>query len=76
MAPKRRIAGIPVGRNRPLKSVMKEAQHVGKELGKTGFRFGVGDVSMEVQSGSNGPKRDSPVEVLLKALTARREARN
>ena len=70
---RRKVAGIPVGRSVPLRSVLKEAQHVGKEIGKAGFRLGVGDVSMEVQHGRNdSAKRDSPLEVLINGLTARR----
>ena len=70
---RRKVAGIPVGRSAPLKSVLKEAQHMGKGIGKAGFRLGVGDVSMEVQRGrKNSEKRDSPIEVLLKGLTSRR----
>jgi hypothetical protein len=70
---RRKVAGIPVGRSAPLMSVLKEAQHVGKEIGKSGFRLGVGDVSMEVQRGrKDSAKRDSPLEVLLNGLTARR----
>ena len=84
MSPRRKVAGIPlgrrprtitVGRSRPLKSVVKEAQQVGKEIGKAGFRLGVGDVNMEVQRGNNAPKRDSPLEVLVKGLTSRRAKR-
>jgi hypothetical protein len=60
------------GRKGPLKSVMKEAQHVGQEIGKAGFRLGVGDVNMEVQRGRNSARRDSPLEVLIKGLTSRR----
>jgi hypothetical protein len=77
MASPRKVAGIPVGRtSKPLKSVVKEAQQVGKEIGKAGFRLGVGDVSMEVQRGNNAPKRDSPLEVLVKGLTSRNSKRN
>jgi hypothetical protein len=71
MFSQRKIAGIPVGRH-PLKSVAKEAQTVGKEIGKAGFRLGVGDVNMEVQRGRNDVRRDSPLEALIKGLTARR----
>ena len=69
MAP-RKVAGIPVGRS-PLKSVVKEAQQVGKEIGKAGFRVGLGDVNMEVKSRNKSEKRDSPLEVLIKGLTSR-----
>ena len=84
MSPRRKVAGIPlgrrsrtiaVGRSHPMKSVVKEAQQVGKEIGKAGFRLGVGDVNMEVQRGNNAPKRDSPLEVLVKGLTSRRAKR-
>lgn len=68
---------LPVSkRNGALMSVAKEVQHVGKEIGKTGFRVGIGDVSMEVQKGErNKDNRDSPLEVLLHGLTARRAKR-
>jgi hypothetical protein len=64
---------MPNMRSGALKSVAHEVQQVGKEIGKTGFRMGVGNVSMEVQSGKNRRKdsRDSPLEVLLKGLTER-----
>ena len=59
-----------------FKSVAHEVQEMGKEIGKAGFRMGVGDVSMEVQSGQkNKDSRDSPLEVLLKGLTQRRSNR-
>ena len=76
MSPRRKLVRMPTGRNKPLKSVVREAQHVGKEIGKSGFRVGVGDVSMEVQSGRNSQKRDSPLEVLIKGLTSRHTTRN
>jgi hypothetical protein len=51
-------------------------QQVGKEIGKAGFRLGVGDVDMEVQRGRNHKEnRDSPLEVLLHSLTSRRSRR-
>ena len=71
MLSRRKAGGIPIGRNRPLKSVVREAQTVGKEIGKAGFRVGVGDVNMEVKSGRKSEKRDSPLEVLIKGLTSR-----
>lgn len=58
-----------------FKSVAHEMQQVGKEIGKTGFRLGVGDVSMEVKSGGGKEQRDSPLEVLLHGLTNRRSKR-
>jgi hypothetical protein len=67
---------MPSMRNGALKSVANEVQQVGKEIGKAGFRMGVGDVSMEVQSGrKRTDTRDSPLEVLLHGLTARRSKR-
>jgi hypothetical protein len=64
------------GRGRVLKSIAGEVQQLGKEIGKSGFRMGVGDVSMEVQSGrKRKDTRDSPLEVLLNGLTARRSKR-
>jgi hypothetical protein len=66
---------IPMPRvgNGVLKTVAHEVQEVGKEIGKAGFRLGVGDVSMEVQKGKGGKDtRDSPLEVLLHGLTQRR----
>jgi hypothetical protein len=77
-----KVAGVPVRRSRALipggggafKSVVHEAQQVGKEIGKAGFRLGVGDVSMEVRSGQK-EQRDSPLEVLLNGLTNRRSKR-
>ena len=71
MFSQRKIAGIPVGRH-PMKAVAKEAHSVGKEIGRAGFRLGVGDVNMEVQRGRNSARRDSPLEVLIKGLTQRR----
>jgi hypothetical protein len=75
---------IPTGRSKALKSVTgrggafkslaHEMQEVGKEIGKSGFRLGVGDVSMEVQKGRK-EQRDSPLEVLLNGLTNRRSKR-
>jgi hypothetical protein len=62
--------------NGALKSVAHEVQQVGKEIGKTGFRVGIGDVSMEVQKGERSKDtRDSPLEVLLNGLTQRRAKR-
>jgi hypothetical protein len=83
MTSPRKVAGIPVGRrplksSRPLKSVVREAQNIGKDIGKAGFRLGVGDLDMEVQQqkrGRNSSKRDSPLEVLIKGLTTRSSAR-
>jgi len=40
----------PNMRSGTLKSLASEVQEVGKEIGKAGFRLGVGDVSMEVTS--------------------------
>ena len=75
---------IPTGRSKALKAVTgrggafkslaHEMQEVGKEIGKSGFRLGVGDVSMEVQKGRK-EQRDSPLEVLLNGLTNRRSKR-
>jgi len=80
-----KASGISMGRSRAakamtggsgaLKSVAHEVQEVGKEIGKAGFRLGVGDVSMEVQSGRKKEQRDSPLEVLLNGLTNRRSKR-
>jgi hypothetical protein len=90
-----KVAGVPVRRPRgsralksmpsgsaAFKSVAREAQHLGKEIGKAGFRLGVGDVDMEVKRGrmevQKGRKeqRDSPLEVLLHGLTNRRSKRH
>jgi hypothetical protein len=66
----------PQMRNGAFKSVAKEVKQVGKEMGKTGFRVGIGDVSMEVQKGeSSKDTRDSPLEVLINTLTSRRAKR-
>jgi hypothetical protein len=66
----------PIARRGTLGSVAHEVKQVGKEIGKTGFRVGVGDVSMEVQKGQRSKDtRDSPLEVLLHGLTARRSKR-
>jgi hypothetical protein len=62
------------GRGGAFKSLAHEMQEVGKEIGKSGFRLGVGDVSMEVQKGRK-EQRDSPLEVLLNGLTNRRSKR-
>ena len=80
-----RRARVPTGRSKPLKavtgrggafkSVAHEMQQVGKEIGKAGFRLGVGDVNMEVQKGRK-EQRDSPLEVLLNGLTNRRSKRH
>jgi len=72
------IGKVPVPNRRPgtLKSVAHEVHEVGKEIGKAGFRLGVGDVSMEVQRGRRRREtRDSPLEVLLNGLTQRRANR-
>ena len=59
-----------------FKSVAKEVKQVGKEVSKQGLRLGVGDVSVEVQRGQQSKDtRDSPLEVLLHGLTARRSKR-
>ena len=62
------------GKGGAFKSVAHEVQQVGKEIGKAGFRMGVGDVSMEVKRGDK-EQRDSPLEVLLHGLTNRRSKR-
>jgi hypothetical protein len=49
-------------------------QQVGKEIGKAGFRLGVGDLDMEVQRGRKD-RHDSPLEVLIHSLTSRRSKR-
>jgi hypothetical protein len=77
MLSNRKVAGVPVPVRRgngALKSVAHEMQQVGKEIGKAGFRLGVGDVNMEVQKGRK-EQRDSPLEVLLNGLTNRRSKR-
>jgi hypothetical protein len=67
-----KVAGIPVRRRSGVfTSVAHEMQQVGKEIGKAGFRLGVGDVNMEVHRGRK-ENRDSPLEVLLRGLTSRR----
>jgi hypothetical protein len=72
---KPKLGGVPTKRGSgALKSVAREAQHVGKEIGKTGFRMGVGDVDVEVKRGRK-ERRDSPLEVLLQGLTSRRSQR-
>jgi hypothetical protein len=71
--PRRPSVGMPGG-GKALRSLAHEMQEVGKEIGKAGFRMGVGDVSMEVQKGKK-EERDSPLEVLLKGLTNRRSKR-
>jgi hypothetical protein len=74
--PQSKFAGIPTLRNGgTLRSVAHEVQEVGKEIGKQGFRLGVGDVNMEVQRGGRKGHRDSPLEVLLHGLTSRRSNR-
>jgi len=66
----------PGMRNGVFKAVAHEVQEVGKEIGKAGFKLGVGDVSMEVQKGKGSKDvRDSPLEVLLHGLTQRRSKR-
>jgi hypothetical protein len=68
---------MPTMRGKALKSVANEMQHVGKEIGKAGFRLGVGDLDMEVQRGKRSKDtRDSPLEVLLNGLTSRRSKRS
>jgi hypothetical protein len=70
-----RVAGVPLRRRSgAFKSMAHEMQQVGKEIGKAGFRLGVGDVDMEVQRGRKD-YRDSPLEVLLHSLTSRRSKR-
>jgi hypothetical protein len=64
---------MPNMRGGALKAVTNEVREVGKEISKAGFRLGVGDVNMEVQRGQRSKDtRDSPLEVLLNGLTARR----
>jgi hypothetical protein len=66
----------PSVRGDTFKSVARDVQHLGKEIAKSGFRLGIGDVSMEVQKGQgNKDNRDSPLEVLIKGLTSRRAKR-
>ena len=72
--PSRPRVAIPGG-GKALKSVAHEMQEVGREIGKAGFRMGIGDVSMEVQKGNSKEQRDSPLEVLLHGLTNRRSKR-
>jgi hypothetical protein len=49
MLSNQKVAGIPMRRgSKALKSVVHEMQEVGKEIGKAGFRLGIGDVNMEV----------------------------
>ena len=67
-----RTPRIPRG---ALKSLAHEAQGMGREIAKTGFRVGVGDVNMELSTGHKG-RRDSPLEVLLHGLTNRRAKRD
>ena len=75
MLPRPRVAGVPLPRrNGAFRLVAHEMQQVGKEIGKAGFRLGVGDLDMEVQRG-RGAQRDSPLEVLLHSLTSRRSKR-
>jgi hypothetical protein len=70
-----KVAGVPLPRrNGAFKTMAHEMQQVGKEIGKAGFRLGVGDLDMEVQRG-RGERRDSPLEVLLHSLTSRRSKR-
>ncbi len=70
-----KLAGVPLPkRNGTFKSVANEMQQVGKEIGKAGFRLGLGDVDMEVHRGRKD-NRDSPLEVLLHGLTSRRSKR-
>jgi hypothetical protein len=72
MHPRSKVAGVPMPRNNgTLRSVAHEMQSVGKEIGKAGFRLGIGDVNVEVQRGRK-EHRDSPLEVLLHGLTSRR----
>lgn len=74
----KRSSRIPVPRMRrgSFKSVAHEMQQVGREITKAGFHVGVGDVSMEVQKGKRSKDtRDSPLEVLINGLTARRSKR-
>jgi hypothetical protein len=77
ISPGRTAKRVPMPKIRAgaLKSVANNAQQVGKDIAKAGFRLGVGDVNMEVQSGKRKENRDSPLEVLLKGLTSRRSNR-
>jgi hypothetical protein len=64
---------MPRVRGGALKSVVNDVHELGKEISKAGFRLGVGNVNMEVQSGQrNKSKRGSPLEVRLNGLTSRR----
>jgi hypothetical protein len=70
-----KVGGMRLGRRgSTIRAVAHEMQQVGKEIGKAGFRLGVGDVNVEVQRG-RGENRDSPLEVLLHGLTSRRSRR-
>lgn len=73
-APGRRARALIPGGGGAFRSVAHEMQEVGREIGRAGFRLGVGDVSMEVQKGRS-EQRDSPLEVLLNGLTNRRSKR-
>ena len=73
-SPASRAMKSMTGKGGAFKSVANEVQQVGKEIGKAGFRMGVGDVSMEVKRGDK-EQRDSPLEVLLHGLTNRRSKR-
>jgi hypothetical protein len=70
-----KVAGVPLRRrNGAFKSVAHDVQQVGQEIGKAGFRLGVGDLDMEVQRGRR-EHHDSPLEILLHSLTSRRSKR-
>ena len=68
---------VPNMRGGAFKSLATEVSNVGKEISKAGFRLGVGDLDMEVQRGKRSKDtRDSPLEVLINGLTARRSKRS
>jgi hypothetical protein len=69
------LPSMPFNRG-TFKSVVEEVEGVGRQIGKSGFQVGVGDVTMELRrdrSRSAKSERQSPLEVLLHGLTSRRE---
>jgi hypothetical protein len=72
----RRRVSNPLGGSRIIRSAAHEVQQAGKQIAKRGFRLGVGDVDMQVtRNRGQSYERQSPLEVLLHGLTARRPKR-
>jgi hypothetical protein len=75
VAPRRRIMGVPVGRKNGLVKIAEALGSVASQLGSTTEQVteATGDVR-EIRRQLNRLNRQSPIEVLVDALTHRRGA--